>query len=190
MTVDKRDHIRRELGFRRIIKARSLASKRKSIRSFQRPKINFPATYYIEMIHWNTITLSPPPLLQTFSNQEIWSKIQSVGTAAEWNFDKFPCYTQAVERCVKLVTEASQKAIGSNFRDCFIRTTLLSRSSMPSFSRHVGCQNSSKTETELAHIRHSCLMGCSPDCVKLKYPYTVVVTENELNMETGLKDEK
>ncbi|GBO16977.1 hypothetical protein AVEN_138197-1 [Araneus ventricosus] len=36
--VDKMDHIR-ELGFRRIIKARKLASKRKSVRSFQPPKI-------------------------------------------------------------------------------------------------------------------------------------------------------
>ncbi|GBN89202.1 hypothetical protein AVEN_39737-1 [Araneus ventricosus] len=132
MTVDKRDHIR-ELGFRRIIKARNLASKRKSIRSFQPPKINFPATYYIEMNHWNTITLSPSPLLRKFSNQEIWSIVQSVGTADEWNFDKFPCHTQAVERFLKLVTEASQKVMGSNSRDGFIRTTLLSRSSMPSF---------------------------------------------------------
>ncbi|GBN09653.1 hypothetical protein AVEN_6498-1 [Araneus ventricosus] len=86
------------------------------------------------MIHWNTITLSPPPLLRIFSNQEIWSKVQSVGAAAEWNFDNFPCHTQAVERCVKLVTEVSQTAVGSNSIDGFIRTTLLSRSSMPSFS--------------------------------------------------------
>ncbi|GBN16860.1 hypothetical protein AVEN_30-1 [Araneus ventricosus] len=96
MIVDKSDLIR-ELGFRRIIRARNLASKRKSIRSFQPPKIIFPTTYYIEMIHWNTIILSPPSLLRRFSNQEIWSKVQSGGTAAEWKFDKFPCHTQAVE---------------------------------------------------------------------------------------------
>ncbi|GBM38235.1 hypothetical protein AVEN_199189-1 [Araneus ventricosus] len=133
MIVDKRDHIK-ELDFRRIIKAINLASKRMSIRSFQPPKINFPATHYIVMIHWNTITLSPPPLLRRFSNQEIWFKVQSGVTAAEWNFAKSPCHTQAAERCVKLVTEASQKAVGSNSRDAFVRTTLLSRSSMSSFS--------------------------------------------------------
>ncbi|GBN06262.1 hypothetical protein AVEN_155972-1 [Araneus ventricosus] len=132
MIVDKRDQIR-ELGFRIIIKARKLASKRKSIRSFQPPKINLLATDYVEMIHWNTITLSPPHLLRRFMNQDISSKVRSGGTAAEWNFDKFPCHTQAVERYVKLVTEASQKVVGSNSRDGFIRTTLLSRSSMPSF---------------------------------------------------------
>ncbi|GBL96396.1 hypothetical protein AVEN_43714-1 [Araneus ventricosus] len=102
--------------------------------SFQPPKINFLATDYIEIINWNTITLSPPPLLRRFMNQEIWSKVQSGGTAAERNFDKFPCHAQAVERCVKLVTEASQKVVGSNSRDGFIRTALISRSSMLSFS--------------------------------------------------------
>ncbi|GBO24129.1 hypothetical protein AVEN_45398-1 [Araneus ventricosus] len=133
MIVDKRDHIR-ELGFGIIINARNLASKRKSVRSFQQPKINFLATECIEMIHWNTIPLSPPSLLRKFTNQEIWSKVQSGRAAGEWNFNKFPCHTQSVERCVKLVTKASQKVICSNSRDGFIRTTLLSRSKMPSFS--------------------------------------------------------
>lgn len=133
MIVDKRSHIR-ELGFRRIIKARKCFSKRKLVRSFQPPKINFQATDYIEMIDWNTASLSPPPLLRRLTDQEIWSKIQSGEKADEWNFNKFPCHTQAVERCVKLVTEASQKVVGSDARDGFIRSTLLSRSSMPSFS--------------------------------------------------------
>ncbi|GBN65577.1 hypothetical protein AVEN_237948-1 [Araneus ventricosus] len=65
--VDKRDHIR-ELGFGIIIKARNLASKRKSIRSFQPPKINFLATDYIEMIHWNTVPDSNFSLQQSCSN--------------------------------------------------------------------------------------------------------------------------
>lgn len=133
MIVDKRDHVR-ELGYRRIIKARTLSSESKSIRNFKPPKINFLATDHIEMIDWKTTALSPPPLLRRVTDQEIWSKIKSRGTAAEWKLDKFPCHTQAVERCVKLVTEASQKVVGPNSRDGFIRSTLHSRSSMPSFS--------------------------------------------------------
>ena len=50
------------------------------------------------------------------------------------DFEKFPCHTQAVERCVKLVTEASSKVCGHSARDGFIRATLLSRSAMPTFS--------------------------------------------------------
>ncbi|GBM39229.1 hypothetical protein AVEN_43632-1 [Araneus ventricosus] len=51
-----------------------------------------------------------------------------------WIFGKFPCHTSAEEQGVKLITEASQKVIGSNSRDGFIRTTLLLRSLMPGFS--------------------------------------------------------
>ncbi|GBM23192.1 hypothetical protein AVEN_159874-1 [Araneus ventricosus] len=87
--LDKRDHIRK-LGLRIIIKARNLAFKRKPIWSYQAPKINFLATDYIEMIHWNTITLSAPPLLRRFKNQDIWSKVQSDGIAAEGELSQVP----------------------------------------------------------------------------------------------------
>lgn len=82
MIVDKRDHVR-ELGYRRIIKARNVASEKKSIRSFQIPKIKVLAKDHIEMIPWGTTTLSPPPLLQRVADQEIWSKVKSRGTPAE-----------------------------------------------------------------------------------------------------------
>lgn len=132
MIVDKRTHIR-ELGLRRIIKARTSAPKRKSIRAFHPPKLNFQATEYSELIDWTATTLSPPPLLRRISNEEIRAKILTGDTAAEWRFDKFPCHTQAVERCIKLVTSASQKVVGFEARDGLIRTTLQSRAAMPCF---------------------------------------------------------
>ncbi|KAF8791702.1 hypothetical protein HNY73_003395 [Argiope bruennichi] len=55
--------------------------------------------------------------------------------------------------------------------------------------KYVGCHYSSSPEEELSDARRTCLMGCNPDCVKLKYPYTVVETENERNSETGLKNQ-
>ena len=131
--VDKLVHIRK-LGFRGIIKARSLASRRKFIRSFKPPKINFLATDYTEMIDWNTTTLLPNPLMRRVSDKDIWSMIQSGETPAEWNLEKFPCHTQAVERSMKFVTEASEKVACCNSRDSIIRTTHSSRSSMPNFS--------------------------------------------------------
>lgn len=133
MIVDKRDHVR-ELGLRRIIKARNIATKIKSIRSFKPPRINFQASEYTEMIDWNTAALSPPPLLRRVSDDDLWTKIKSGESADEWNFGKFPCHTQAAERCVKLVTEASQNVVGFKSRDGLIRTTLQSRAAMSSFS--------------------------------------------------------
>jgi len=35
-----------------------------------------------------------------------------------------PCHTQAVERCIKVVTGASQSVCGKNQREGFIRTRL------------------------------------------------------------------
>ena len=95
MIVDERKHIR-ENGFRKIINARKLAFKTERIRCFRSPKNNFQATDYIEIIDWNTTAFLPPPLLRRVLDE----------TADKWNFDKFPCHTQVVEHCVKLVIEA------------------------------------------------------------------------------------
>lgn len=134
MTQDDKKYIR-ELGLRRILKARQVDARRKTIRKFMPPKINFNAQEYSEMINWIDCELSSPPLLAEISDEEIKSHIQS-DSIPDWNvaFKKFPVHTQAVERCVKLVTDASRKVCGAESRDGFIRTTLLSRSSMPNFT--------------------------------------------------------
>ena len=50
-----------------------------------------------------------------------------------WDVIKYPSHTHAVERSVKLVTEASGKTVGPQNRDGFIKTTLESRKHMPKF---------------------------------------------------------
>ena len=132
MIFDERKHIR-ELGLRRVLKARQTKSKGKSIRNFIPPTLNFEAHDYTEIIHWNTAKLSSPPLLRGVSNEEINSCI-TTGDMPDWNVQNYPCHTQAVERCVKLVTEASSNVCGPQSRDGFIRATLKSRSMMPDFS--------------------------------------------------------
>lgn len=82
MIVDEITHIR-ELGFRRIIKARKLSSKLKLVRSFQPPKLNFKAEEYTQMIDWATTKLSPPPLLRRVADDEIWMKMSSGDCAEE-----------------------------------------------------------------------------------------------------------
>lgn len=101
------------------------------------PKLNFKAQDYSEIINWMDCDLSSPPLLKDISDDEIKSHIQS-DSVPNWDITfktfAFPVHTQAVERCVKLVTEASGKVCGAESRDGFIRTTLLSRSTMPNFA--------------------------------------------------------
>lgn len=47
---------------------------------------------------------------------------------------KFPCHTQAVERCIKLGTEASAAVCGAKSRDGYIHSRLASRKLMPNFN--------------------------------------------------------
>ncbi|GBM12727.1 hypothetical protein AVEN_228519-1 [Araneus ventricosus] len=104
MLVDERKHIW-ELGHRRILKARQFVPKKKTVRNFVPPKINFQASDYTEIINWNSCVVYSPPMLRDL-NEDIKSLINSETTPIR-EIQKFPCHTQAGERCIKLVTEAS-----------------------------------------------------------------------------------
>lgn len=114
MISDEKMNIR-ELGLRRLLKARK---KPRKLRSFDIPKINFAATDYVDLIDWQNTVITPTPLLSKLSDDNIRAAILS-GDPLE--FEKLPCHTQAVERCVKLVTEASAAVCGTAARDGFIR---------------------------------------------------------------------
>lgn len=143
MLTDERKHIR-ELGFRRILKARAteklpkkITKKRKStetkaIREFAIPKLNFEATDYVDLINWQESHVTEPPLTKNISDEDL-KLLVATGDIPVADFPKFPCHTQAVERCVKLVTEASAVVCGAPARDGFIRAKLEARSIMPVF---------------------------------------------------------
>ncbi|GBM03837.1 hypothetical protein AVEN_231309-1 [Araneus ventricosus] len=116
---DERQH-NKELAARRIIKSRESSSNGKSVHVFLPPKLNFEATNYTDMIDWSSITITSQPILRDIS-------IVRDKKNPEWNFVHFPCHTQVVERCVKLVTEATAEVYGFQNRDGFIRFTFFSR---------------------------------------------------------------
>lgn len=122
----------RILGWRRIKKARQI-SKKKSIRAFVVPEIDFEADSYFQMIDWSSITLTEPPLTTTITSEEIEENIK-IAAEARMSIKEFPCHTQAVERMVKEVTQASESVCGMEQRDGFIRARLLSRMNMPKFN--------------------------------------------------------
>ncbi|GBM96812.1 hypothetical protein AVEN_261922-1 [Araneus ventricosus] len=126
MLVNEREH-NRELGYRRILKARQTVPKKKTVRYFVPQKINFQASDYIEIINWNYCVVYPPPMLRDLSEDDIKSLINSDTTPFR--------PTQTVERCFKLVTEASNKVCGHEARNGYIRATLKSRSVMSNFSK-------------------------------------------------------
>lgn len=73
--------------------------------------------------------LTPPSLLAKIPSTHITSE----KALPEYEYLKFPCHIQAVERCVKLVTKATGKVCGHENRDGYIRTIFKSRSLMPKF---------------------------------------------------------
>jgi len=124
MMTDDRPHIR-ELAFRRILKARD-QPKRKGVRQFTVPPMNFDCTDYTAMIDWTTVRVNEPLVTISISDDDLREFIREPTTPVV-TFDRYPCHTQAVERCIKLVTEASQSVCGKNRRDGFVRTRLESR---------------------------------------------------------------
>lgn len=126
MLTDSREYVR-ELAVRRIIKARQ--NKQPSTRIFKIPKLNFSALDYIDLIEWREYCVTEPPITMSKSYEElkemVHSKIQHLG--------QFPCHTQAVERCVKVITNASSKVCGGLARDGFIRAKMEAPKDLPSF---------------------------------------------------------
>lgn len=128
MLFDPRKHIR-TLASKRIEKARQADVR--DIRVFKPPQINFDAEDYIDLINWQSTEVTEPPLITDFSSEEIELIVES-GSSDRKEF-KIPSHTQAVERVVKEVTEASKHVCGVQERDGFIRSRLLDRKYLPKF---------------------------------------------------------
>ena len=63
----------------------------------------------MDMIDWLNTTVTEPPILAAVYEQDIEMFLVS-GEVLVSDFPKYLCHTQAVERCVKLVTKASSAA--------------------------------------------------------------------------------
>jgi hypothetical protein len=121
----------RKLGYKRIMKAR--VENHSDIRKFEIPKLNFEAHSYIDLIDWQKNAITEPPVLCFMETEEIQKYIELPDSPA-YNALQIPCHSQAVERCVKLVSEASSNVCGSADREGFIKSRLESRRIMPTFN--------------------------------------------------------
>ena len=117
----------------KILQARQSYKGKQLVKPSPLPAVNFDALDYTEMIDWSNISYISPPLLQKVSNEELTAKLSNDKVYKDWIFCSLPCHTVAVERMVKLVTEASDNKYGTKNRDGYIRGTLESRSKMAKF---------------------------------------------------------
>lgn len=99
MLADNRKHIR-ELALRRILKCRTLhpEQEQNDIREFKVPNINFECQEYFDLIDWQSVVITEPPITKDISEAELQEMILDV--PEEIDILKFPCHTQAVERCI------------------------------------------------------------------------------------------
>ena len=132
MLQDKSQFIR-EMGWRRVKKARS-SSTDKKVRKFDIPMINFDAKEYTELINWQDTPVTEPPITKELTDEQVEYYMRS---GDKFQFDDYPCHTQAVERVIKLVTDASASVCGSDRRDGFIRARIKSRKELPRFESKV-----------------------------------------------------
>lgn len=102
------------------------------VRKFEIPStLNLDATDIVNLIRWKDEIVYEPPLTQTLSNATLREFLKEPTVK---HFAKFPCHTQAVERAVKMVTEASSSVCSAARRDGLIHSKLSSRSRNPSYT--------------------------------------------------------
>ena len=121
MICDEFPNIRR-IGWKRINKSRlnvAHIGHKQGVRVFELPKIIFDSSSNHGSIEWptwqfgsvddelhNALPFSPPPLLRRLTDTEVeaWA---NKALPEKYSLPDIPCHSQAVERHVKLVTEAS-----------------------------------------------------------------------------------
>lgn len=99
-----------------------------SVRRFLVPKLNFKAKEYFKLVNMNGSDILEPPAIKNLDNSEI-EDIQTHPLCL-----KHPCHNQAVERHIKLVTQASSSVAGYERRDGLIRQKIKSRRLMKVFN--------------------------------------------------------
>ena len=71
------------------------------IRHYKVPKLNWNATSYFTVINLRSEATTEPPLTRNLTDEEL----QAISLAA-LQVPKYPCHTQAVERAIKVVSDA------------------------------------------------------------------------------------
>lgn len=128
------DKAKRSRAVDTTLQCRQQQSRSNEVRQFVVPSINYSATDYVDMIDWKEVY--EPPVTMKLSDEEL-AKLRDIPLTLH-----YPNHTQIVERCIKLVSDASKAVYGFDARDGFIRARVNSRSLMPHFDKkHDYAQN-------------------------------------------------
>ena len=134
MLTDSNPDIRRK-AVEIVISVRSSSAKKpksevaRGIRFFRPPTLNWNSTSYQDMIYWNdeNLVVTEPPVLRKFDD-EIRSALDS-----PMSLPDYPSHTTSVERCVKLVSDASKQVYGDDARHGLISSRIEAREKRASY---------------------------------------------------------
>lgn len=131
MLIDERKYIR-ELAYRRINKYRLI--KINGLNDFQLLKFNMNATDYYDLIDWTSTSIHEPAITRGLPESVLFEISKTGFLPPQYkNMLSFPCHSQAVERHVKLVTEAASNVAGVERQTGYIRSKINSRNKMSQF---------------------------------------------------------
>ena len=128
MLGDDREVIRRK-AVMSIRSAREKYDESSHPRQFRPPRLNFKAKFYFEMIDWDQVEVTEPPLTMDMTELQLLEIIETPLTLPH-----YPCHTQHVERIVPVVTESAMQRIGFDNRHKWILSTMESRKLCPAFT--------------------------------------------------------
>ena len=101
MACDTDPQVRQE-AVRRIMQARADAAGEEGVRPYTQPRVNFAAQRIQDIVMWDSIRVTEPPLLSHLTDEEVQGlRVQPHSVPA------YPVHTQAVERYIRQVTRAS-----------------------------------------------------------------------------------
>ena len=132
----------REIGLRKIIglrkdtgrgiKGKGKGKKPKRTLQLSHTRFQFDCLHWYELVDLDIEGVAECPLTQNIPLQEIENALLN-GTALLQVPTNFPAHSQSVERCVKLVTEASSHVFDFEQRHRHIHTVVMSRAARPMF---------------------------------------------------------
>ena len=100
----------------------------RSVRPRRIPKLNFSAEKLQDLIEWKKGEVYEPIFTSKMSSDDL-----QVLYGQPLNVPPFKNHTQATERCVKLVTEASASVCGQEARDKYIKSRVTHREQLKKF---------------------------------------------------------
>ena len=123
------DTSNRELAIKRItaIRQQTSLSTKGDVRLFKVPKVDQNMQNLKDLLTPMERSLTKPPLIKEISTEEL-NKFAKNPLPI-----RIPCHSQRVERCIKMVTEASQQVYGKDSKDGYIRAKIKSLYLIPAY---------------------------------------------------------